>query len=126
MGQRRRQPPAVPPRVSRPGAARQGQRLTPQFQALTDAFDARRAELAQGDVDEVDPEFVLVFDLAGTVQDFRNAIDKVEGLQFLAEYLDDDSDPDDDFHMVDRKTGGTDEAVAQVSRTTRVSEGYGW
>jgi hypothetical protein len=53
-----------------------------------------------GHVDEVDPELVLVFDLAGSVQDFCNAIDRVEGLEFLSEFLDEATEPDDDFHMV--------------------------
>ncbi|SBW19227.1 hypothetical protein FDG2_1077 [Candidatus Protofrankia californiensis] len=68
-----------------------------------DAFDHERARLSDGQVDEVDPELVLVFDLAGSVKDFRNAIDRVEGLEFLSEFLDEDTEPDDDFHMLSRQ-----------------------
>jgi len=88
------------PRLAKAPPDRQGQRIAPQFKVLVDAFDARRAELVDGPVDEVDPDLVLVFDLAGTVEAFGNAVNKIEGLEFLAELLDDPSEPDDDFHMV--------------------------
>jgi hypothetical protein len=47
----------------------------------------------------VDPELVLVFDLAGSVEAFRNAIQRIDGLDFLSEFLGDADEPDDDFHM---------------------------
>lgn len=110
VGERFKQPSRRPPRLSTPPAARQGERLSPQFQVLVDAFDAGRALLSDGQVAEVDPELVLVFDLAGSIQDFRNAIKHVEGLEFLSEFLDEDSDPDDDFHM-SRQGTRIDQAV---------------
>lgn len=99
------------PRLSKPSAARQGQRLIPQFRSLSDAFDAERARLARDTPDEVDPALVVVFDLVGTVEQFRNAIDGVDGLEFLSEMLGDDTDPDDDFHMSETKVGRTDRKV---------------
>jgi Subtilase family len=111
VGERFKQKPTVPPRVSRPSAARQGERLSPQFRALVEAFDNERAQLSDGHVDEVDPELVLVFDLAGSVEDFHNAINRVEGLEFLSEFLDEGTEPDDDFHMVSRQDGRTDDMV---------------
>jgi hypothetical protein len=110
VGERFKQKPLMPPRVSRPSAARQGERLSPQFRALVEAFDNERARLSDGHVDEVDPELVLVFDLAGSVTDFCNAINRVEGLEFLSELLDDETEPDDDFHMVSQD-GRTDDMV---------------
>ncbi|QSR30800.1 peptidase S8 [Nocardioides sp. S5] len=100
VGERIKQTRRDMPRLSKVPAARQGQRMSPQFRALSDAFDARRAELSHEQVDEVDPALVLVFDLAGTVEAFGNAVNKIEGLEFLAELLDEPSEPDDDFHMV--------------------------
>lgn len=99
VSERSPQPHRNLPRLSKPTGARQGKRLTPQFQALVEAFNSDRAVLSDGQVDEVDPELVLVFDLAGSVQDFRNAIQHVEGLEFLSELLDMEVDSDDDFHM---------------------------
>jgi hypothetical protein len=99
------------PRLSRPGTGRQGERLTPQFRELTAAFDAERARLAADTADEVDPALVVVFDLAGSVKDFRNAINQIDGLEFLSELLGDRTDPDDDFHMTERGAGRTDKPV---------------
>lgn len=99
------------PRLAKPGAARQGERLSPQFRELADALDNQRARLTAGSADEIDPELVVVFDLAGTVENFRNAVKRIEGLEFLTEYLDDDSQPDDDFYMESRQDGPTDSTV---------------
>lgn len=98
-GERFRQPNRNPPRLATPSRARQGERLTPQFRALVEAFDGERATLSEGPVGEVDPELVLVFDLAGSVEAFHRAIAHVEGLEFLCELLDEDIEADDDFHM---------------------------
>lgn len=99
------------PRLSKPGVGRQAERLTPQFRELVDAFGAERARLAADTADEVDPALVLVFDLAGSVKDFRNALDRIDGLEFLSELLGDPTDPDDDFHMTERARGRTDATV---------------
>lgn len=95
------------PRLHRPGSVRQGERLSPQFQEIKAAFDAKRMRLAEKTPDEVDPELVVVFDIAGTVKDFQNAIDKIPGFEFLSQSLGDESDPDDDFHMVKADVGRT-------------------
>lgn len=105
------QTPRDMPRLSTPSVGRQGERLTPQFGELIAAFDNERARLAVGTPDEVDPALVVVFDLAGSVKDFRNAVNRIDGLEFLSELLGDQSDPDDDFHMTERETGRTDKSV---------------
>lgn len=111
VAERPTQTPRDMPRLSKPGTGRQGERLTPQFRELTAAFGAERARLAADTPDEVDPALVVVFDLAGTVKDFRNAIDRIDGLEFLSEMLGDPTDSDDDFYMTDRDTGRTDKPV---------------
>lgn len=105
------QTPRDMPRLSRPNAGRQGERLTPQFGELSAAFDAERARLSADTPDEVDPALVVVFDLAGSIKDFRNAIDQIDGLEFLSELIGDRSDPDDDFHMTESESGRTDKPV---------------
>lgn len=99
------------PRLSKPAAGRQGERLTPQFRQLSEAFTEERARLGADTADEVDPSLVVVFDLAGSVKDFRNAIDRIDGLEFLSELLGDRVEPDDDFHMVERERGRTEKSV---------------
>lgn len=105
------QTPRDMPRLSKPNAGRQGERLTPQFGELTAAFDAERARLSAETPDEVDPALVVVFDLAGSIKDFRNAIDQIEGLEFLSELIGNRTEPDDDFHMTESEAGRTDKPV---------------
>lgn len=83
------------PPLSKPAAGRQDERLSPQFRELLAAFDAKRARVTADTPDEVDPELVVVFDLAGSIKDFRSAIDRIDGLQFLAELVGESADPDD-------------------------------
>ncbi|MCX7444175.1 S8 family peptidase [Corynebacterium sp. P7003] len=97
--------------MAKPNSGRQGARLAPQFSELNAALDAERARLSTEMPDEVDPALVVVFDLAGSIAHFCNAIDKVDGLEFLSELIGEQSDPDDDFHMVDPKSGRTDKPV---------------
>lgn len=101
VGDRIRQAPQNTPRVGTVGSERQSERLAPQFKALLDAFDKDRVSAQDGQPQELDPELVVVFDLAGTVEQFRNAIDEVQGFEFLAEMIDDQQEPDEDFHLTD-------------------------
>ena len=102
-----------PPKVVGPGRRRQGERLSPRFKELTEAFEAKRAELGEGTPIEADPSLVIVLDLAGSVEEFYKAVNKVEGLEFLAEMAGDTTDPDDDFSW--------EKAFKKVSRTLTVS-----
>jgi len=95
---------AIPPRdtrppfrpVHRPGAGRQGVRLTPQFQSLRDALARDRAQLVDTTTAS-DPELVAVFDLAGTVERFVRAAAGIDGLEFLADLEEERVEPDDEF-----------------------------
>lgn len=82
-----------------PTKSKQVQRLTPEFKALHDALDKRRASLQISDPGVV-PEEVAVLDLRGTVDDFLTATKRVPGLEWLAEVHADDVDADDDFFPV--------------------------
>lgn len=101
------------PKVKGPGSRIQGERLSPQFKELMEAFEKRRVQLSTGITDEIDPELVLVFDLAGTIDDFRNAVERIDGLEFLAELLDADTEPDEEFHMEEHGKGRTEKPVAR-------------
>ena len=87
------------PHLSTPSAGAQGDRLSPRFSRLAAAFEQQRAALVGERADELDPELVVVFDLAGTVAEFGNAVNRIPGLEFLTEYLDEALEPDDDFHL---------------------------
>ena len=101
-GDRIKQRPRAFPGLKTPGAGAQGERLSPQFRRLAAAFEQKRAALVGERADELDPELVVVFDLAGTVEQFANAVKYIPGLEFLTEHLDEALAPDDDFYLVDQ------------------------
>lgn len=82
-----------------PSAARQGERLAPQFRALERQFRERRAQL-QTDTRGVEPEEVLVLETVGPVDRFMRAASKIDGLEWLSE-LDAEIEPDEDFSVED-------------------------
>ncbi len=82
-----------------PSPARQGERLTPQFEALRRAFDSGRVT-ASDETTETDPELIVVFEVAGSVDGFGRAVRDVSGLEFLAEMAADAAEPDADFAFV--------------------------
>lgn len=93
------------------GQARQQQRLGPRLNELEAAFEAKRLTM-QTTVAGLVPEDVLVLETAGTVDDFFNAASRIEGLEFLAEYDEDDIPPDDDFFV--EKKGSHNEYRGRV------------
>ncbi|MBT8342461.1 MAG: S8 family peptidase, partial [Desulfatitalea sp.] len=79
-----------------PEAQRQAGRLTPQFQRLQQAMDRQRIAL-QGNSFGLQPEQALVIETIGPIQDFVNAVQKVEGLEWLGEFELDDIPPEHGF-----------------------------
>lgn len=89
--------PPVPPRpLHRPSTSRQGQRLASVFQQLQASFDARQVAV-QANLAGIDPEQVLVIETVGSVENFANAVKRVEGLEWMGEIESDELDPDADF-----------------------------
>ncbi len=80
-----------------PGHARQTERLTPRFQSLQVAFEARRLEL-QATAHNSDPDLVVVFETVGAVSDFISSAERIPGLEWLAGVIAEEIEPDDDFH----------------------------
>lgn len=85
-----------------PSQSAQTRRLGPIFQSLQDVMNRKSAVLQQG-IQGVDPEFVLVFEVADSVTNFAIAV-KNAGMEWL---LDGDTqfDSDDEFFQV--KEDGT-------------------
>ena len=84
-------------RVHKPNSVRQGQRLSPMFSQLQEAFDARRVEIQQNTAG-IDPDQVLVIEIVGNVDNFANAVKRIEGLEWMGEFESDEISPDDDFY----------------------------
>jgi hypothetical protein len=75
-----------------PNSKCQTERLAPQFQRLQQAMDQQRAFL-QASALGLQPEMALVLETIGPVQDFINAVKRIAGLEWLAEFEIDDIPP---------------------------------
>lgn len=86
-------------RFSTPSSARQGERLSPQFNQLFNSLVAQRIVVQQSNTG-VDPEQVLIFETIGSVEDFAKAVSKIEGFEWLGEIEIEDIIPDNDFYSI--------------------------
>ena len=85
-----------------PNRARQAERLSPRFEALQRALEARRVRL-QAESHDLVPEDVVVLETIGSVENFIRAVEKIPGLEWLAEIDETEIPPDDDFYEVTRE-----------------------
>ncbi len=91
-----------PPRLSLPTASRQQERLGPKFEALQRHFAAREEQLRIS-ADGLFPEDVLVLETVGVVQHFIRAVQRIDGMEWLAEMEISDLPDDSDFCTVDKE-----------------------
>jgi Subtilase family len=68
---------------------------------LTDAFEAGRLAVAE-DPAALEPEQVLVLEIAGELGEFVGAVQNISGLEFLADELDEDKVDPDEFAVIDQ------------------------
>jgi len=76
-----------------PEFSNQKDMLTPQFESMQQSFVV---DLAVG----LKPEYVLVIETVGRIEDFQRAVRAIEGLEWLAEIDEDTIKPDDNFYQV--------------------------
>ena len=93
-----------------PSLVRQAERLDPKFDALQQALEARRVRV-QAESHDLVPEEVVVLETIDTVEHFIRAVEKIPGMEWLAEIEETDIPPDDDFFEVtdsgERRPGKT-------------------
>ncbi|WP_295391528.1 S8 family peptidase [uncultured Thiodictyon sp.] len=87
----------------KPGLVRQVAHLGPKFEALRDAFESERLAF-QTNPQGLAPDFVLVIETFGRIEDFRRAAQAI-GMHWLGEIDQEDLDPNDDFWIPNAKTG---------------------
>ncbi|MEM7248531.1 MAG: S8 family peptidase [Acidobacteriota bacterium] len=87
-------------RFQRPDRERQSERLAPRLQELQAALAERRTRL-QTEAQGLVPEEVVVLEAVGTVDGFIRAVEKIPGMEWLAEIEREDVPPDDDFFALD-------------------------
>ncbi len=82
------------PTLRGPGKDSQAARLGDSLTRLTNAFEAGRIQ-AEQNPGGLEPELVLVMEIAGELGDFHKAVSRVKGLEFLVEEMEDKIDPDE-------------------------------
>ncbi|NIE83026.1 MULTISPECIES: S8 family peptidase [unclassified Burkholderia] len=92
-----------------PGRQRQVARVNVQLDELQASFARYQASVA-GAMAGMEPETVLVMEIAGSVDDFKQAVDAA-GLEWLGEWDLDGVQPDDDFYEVDSRGQRTDKLL---------------
>lgn len=83
--------------IHRPDVTVQGKRLAPKLERLTHAFERQHVQV-QLDPDGIEPEFALVFEVADSLNSFYGAVKKIEGLEWLFDFDDEDIEPDEIFY----------------------------
>lgn len=97
-----------PPHV--PDKSRQTERINDQLAQLQNSFDQYKASLSDSFAG-TEPETVLVIEIIGTVDDFKQAIDGI-GLEWSGEWDLKDIEPDDDFYEEDKNGQRTSKSVS--------------
>jgi len=93
---RPKRPGGGPSGLQFPSSARQVQRLSPRIEELEQNWEAHLARI-QFDSAAIDPERVLVLEVAGTIDDFLRAVKKTPGMEWLIESDEFERDADEDF-----------------------------
>jgi len=75
-----------------PSLDRQKDRLSTQFQSMHQSFVT---DIEAG----IEPEYVLVMETIGEIEDFARAVRAIPGLEWLAEIDADEIEPDEDFYQ---------------------------
>ncbi len=76
-----------------PSPQRQKDRLTPRFESMIQSFITDSTE-------GIKPEYVLVLETTGKIDNFERAVRAVPGLEWLAEIDTDEIEADDDFYEI--------------------------
>ncbi|WP_414610828.1 S8 family peptidase [Stenotrophomonas pavanii] len=92
-----------------PGHGKQVERLDAQLTRLQQDFERYKASVS-GSVAGLEPETVLVIEIAGSVNEFRQAVEAI-GLEWMGEWDIDDIPPDEDFFERNTKGERTNKAV---------------
>lgn len=89
-------PPGRGRRIRIPDWPRQRARITPRITELEQHFALRASQLSESAAGTA-PEEVIVFETAGSIDDFVEAVRRIEGMEWLVESDEFDSDADEDF-----------------------------
>ena len=91
-------------RIRFPGRGRQREKFGPLFERLRTVLSTQGRLDVRDDPTSLAPERVIVFEVAGTIADFRKAVARIDGLEFMAE-SEGEFAADEDFALEDSRRG---------------------
>ena len=91
------------PIMNKPTFRKQYNRLQPAFKVLKDAFEKKRVQIQNAPVG-MNPEYALVFEVVGSVDNFYTAVKNSEGLEWIFDKESFEIEPDEDFYIDKDKT----------------------
>jgi hypothetical protein len=94
--------------INKPHFSQQYDRLLPTFRVLQEAF-RQKSILIQQSATGINPDFALVFEIVGSVENFYTAVQHCEGLEWMFDTDSEDITPDEDFYEI--KDGNRDESL---------------
>ncbi|MCP4447754.1 MAG: hypothetical protein GY811_20815 [Myxococcales bacterium] len=100
-----------PPKLQLPGKGRQRTRLEDKLAALQKQLQDRAVQL-QVSAMGAEPEAVIVLEIVGAADDFAKAVQRVEGLEWLGELVEQNFESDDDFYALNSKGERTDKRLS--------------
>lgn len=102
---------SFPPKtIIKPSVQRQFERLTPVFGELTRAFTLKNIIVQQSSIG-INPEYALVFEVIGKVDDFYKAVNKVDGLEWIFDQAVDTIEPNEDFYSKNEDGTASEESL---------------
>ena len=93
----------------KPSFGRQFTRLQPSFNVLRTAFEQKAIKIQQSPIG-INPDFALVFEIIGTIDNFYTAVQHTEGLEWIFDSESDPFAPDADFYQVNNASGERSDA----------------
>lgn len=90
--------PFPPPQMQFPSHERQAARVRSQLERIEEHF-TRYTTSINSSIEGMEPESVLVIEIAGSLEDFRQAIEAIDGLEWLGEWEVDNIEPDADLFL---------------------------
>ena len=87
-----------------PDRWRQVERLRPQFDRLQRTLNSEALGLLHEDPSSIAPDRAVVFEVAGSIDDFYGAVRRIDGLEFLVDE-EIEFEPDGDFYEIDQRIG---------------------
>jgi len=106
-------------KMNTPSPAQQGLRLNTKINQLTNNL---KTGILSGDPAGFSPERTLVLETINTIADFYRAASKIEGLELIQEFYEDEISPENDFYYLDKSGEKKTEKLTRYAYLTMTNQ----